>query len=83
MKKVFVTGANGFLGTNLVLALIDHGYMVKALLRNLNSFINFSHSNLELIKGDLFDTELLMLLILRNQASVIFWQTKILSIKIL
>ncbi|MDB9779264.1 NAD-dependent epimerase/dehydratase family protein [Flavobacteriaceae bacterium] len=55
MKTVFITGANGLLGTNLTLKLLEEGYGVKALVRDKKSFIRFSHENLELIQGDLSD----------------------------
>ena len=55
MKTVFITGANGLLGTNLTLKLLEEGYSVKALVRDKQSFIRFSHENLELIQGDLSD----------------------------
>ena len=53
MKTVFITGANGLLGTNLTLKLLEEGYSVRALVRNQQSFIRFSHKNLALIQGDL------------------------------
>lgn len=53
MDKVFVTGANGLLGTNLVLKLTKQGFTVCALVRNKNSFIKPNLKNLTLIEGDL------------------------------
>ncbi len=52
---VFVTGVSGFLGTNLVNSLIEEGFKVKALLRNVFSYKGVRHSNLELIQGQLSD----------------------------
>ena len=44
MKKVLVTGANGFIGKNLVSALVDRGYTVIALdVRFDDTLINDSH----------------------------------------
>jgi len=63
MKKVFVTGANGLLGTNLILKLIEQNYHVKALLRDKNKFISFNHVNLQLVEGDLSDSNNLQTLI--------------------
>jgi len=60
MKTVFITGANGFLGTNLILKLLEEGYNFKALVRDKQSFIPFSHENLELIQGNLSDPKHLM-----------------------
>jgi len=34
MKSVLVTGANGLLGTNVVLELLGRGYAVKGLVRS-------------------------------------------------
>lgn len=53
MDKVFVTGANGLLGTNLILQLTEQGYSVCALVRNKKSFFNPNLNNLTLIEGDL------------------------------
>ncbi len=59
MKTVFVTGANGLLGTNLILTLLDQGYDVKALVRNKRRFIHINHSNLQIIEGNLSDWHIL------------------------
>jgi len=53
MDNVFVTGANGLLGTNLVLKLTEQGYGVYALVRNKKSFFNPGLKNLTLVEGDL------------------------------
>ena len=37
MKKAIVTGANGFLGRNMVHELLGKGYIVYAIIRNINS----------------------------------------------
>ncbi|MBT8194988.1 MAG: NAD-dependent epimerase/dehydratase family protein [Bacteroidia bacterium] len=57
MDKVFVTGANGLLGTNLVKMLTSNGYAVCALVRNKKSFVLSDLQNLTLIEGDLLDSE--------------------------
>ena len=59
MKTVFITGANGLLGTNLTLKLLEEGYSVRALVRDQQSFIRFSHKNLALIQGDLSNSKYL------------------------
>ena len=54
-KTVFVTGATGLLGNNLVRQLIDKGYHVKALVR-LRQKANKQfapHDELEIIEGDM------------------------------
>ena len=54
MKRLFVTGINGLLGTNLCHDLIDQGYFVTGLVRNKNSYKGRHHKNLNLIEGHLF-----------------------------
>ena len=55
MKKVFVTGANGLLGTNLINELLLNGYRVKGLLRDKTKYQGPAHENLELTEGNLTD----------------------------
>ena len=55
MKKIFVTGANGLLGTNLVLQLLEQGYEVKALVRRKENFVYPQLDGVELVEGDLSD----------------------------
>lgn len=57
MEKVFVTGANGLLGTNLVLQLIESGYSVYALVRNRKNFLHSGLKNVTLVEGDLSDAK--------------------------
>lgn len=56
-KTVFVTGATGLLGNNLVRLLINQGYHVKALVRSLEkAHRQFAENDqLELITGDITD----------------------------
>ncbi len=54
MKKVFVTGITGFLGTNVLLKLLKDDYFVIALVRQKNSCYFEENKNLQLIEGDLF-----------------------------
>lgn len=61
MEKIFVTGINGLLGTNLTFDLLEKGYSVKGLIRNKSKFEGQTHPNLELIEGDLFDDFTLIL----------------------
>lgn len=53
MKKVFVTGATGLLGTNVVIKLLKDGYFVFALVRQKSSYLGQENENLKLIEGDL------------------------------
>lgn len=54
MKRVFVTGATGFLGAHVVIKLLKDGYFVFALVRKKSSYSGEENENLKLIEGDLF-----------------------------
>lgn len=60
MKKVLVTGADGFIGSHLTEMLLEQGYDVRAL-SYYNSFNDWGwlegikHSNLEVVTGDVRD----------------------------
>ena len=54
-SKCLVTGANGHLGNNLVHALINHNYDVRASVRDLNNKKAFEGLNCELVYADLLD----------------------------
>src|SRR3989338_2659288 len=51
-KTVFVTGASGYLGSNLVRCLSNKGYIVKCLVRDISKTKNSSFSNVEVCIGD-------------------------------
>jgi len=57
--KCFVTGASGFIGSNLVRELLARGHRVKALLRSGNNIRALSGLGFERVTGDLSDRELL------------------------
>ncbi|MFV0345986.1 MAG: NAD-dependent epimerase/dehydratase family protein [Bacteroidales bacterium] len=59
-EKVLVTGANGLLGTNIVLDLLERGYAVKALVRNPGSLMHIANAGYELAKGDITDKKRLI-----------------------
>ena len=54
MKKVFITGISGLLGTNLALRLLEENYQVVGLVRKLSSYKAETHRNLRLIEAGLF-----------------------------
>lgn len=57
-SKIFVTGATGFVGANLVRLLLEEGYSVKALVRSFSQQDNLKGLDLEIVKSDLNDPEL-------------------------
>lgn len=54
MKKVFVTGITGLLGTHVVIKLLKDGYFVIALVRQKSRYNGEENENLRLVEGDLF-----------------------------
>jgi len=56
--KVFVTGATGFIGGNLVRALLDRGHDVRCLVRNGSTTKNVHGLEVEVVRGDLRDDDL-------------------------
>ena len=50
-----VTGAAGFLGSNLVRGLLEEGYSVRALIRN--TPLELEHANLEIVRGPVEDAD--------------------------
>lgn len=57
-KCALVTGACGFIGSNLVKELLSKGWHVIGLARNMPS--DLSHQNLSIIEGDILDRERLL-----------------------
>lgn len=55
MQKTLVTGANGLLATNIIVALLEKGYQVRGLLRDFKKYKGPEHKNLELVTGDITD----------------------------
>jgi len=53
--KVFVTGATGFIGGNLVRCLLKRGYAVRALVREGSNRKNLEGLDIEIVRGDLRD----------------------------
>ncbi|PPK99222.1 NAD-dependent epimerase/dehydratase family protein [Parapedobacter indicus] len=55
--NVLVTGANGLLATNTIIALLSRGYRVTGLIRDVNKFLLPPQSNLKLVVGDITHAE--------------------------
>jgi dihydroflavonol-4-reductase len=53
--RVLVSGANGFVGSAVVLALLRHGYAVRALARPSSDIRNLDGVEVEIVRGDLLD----------------------------
>src|SRR5690606_11153220 len=54
MKRIFITGITGLLGTNLANALLDLDYEVTAIIRNPDKYIGKRNGNLNLVQMDLW-----------------------------
>lgn len=54
-KKIFVSGATGFIGSHLALHLADRGHTVHALIRSVQKAGILKHENIRLFKGDVCD----------------------------
>ena len=52
---VLVSGANGFVGSAVVRALLRHGYPVHALARSSSDTANLAGLDVEIVRGDLLD----------------------------
>ena len=55
MQKVLVTGANGFIGSNLVKSLLDKGHDVRVLVRKTSNLKFLEGLNIEYFYGDIVD----------------------------
>lgn len=56
--RAFVTGGTGFLGANLIRLLLQQGYQVRALVRANSRLDNLNLPAVEIVRGDLNDTNL-------------------------
>ncbi len=56
--RVFVTGGTGFVGANLVKLLRQQGYQVRVLVRANSCLDNLDLAEVEIVEGDLNDTDL-------------------------
>ena len=57
MKNVVVTGASGFVGTELCKELVENGYKVKAIYRDESKTSELKKLGVELIKADICDKD--------------------------
>jgi len=55
--SVFVSGATGFIGSKLALALAERGIIVHALYRSENKAETLQHKNIKLFKGDILNLD--------------------------
>lgn len=59
-KRIFITGATGFVGSALANSLANQGQIIHALIRDENKARKYiNHSNIHYFKGDLMDTDAL------------------------
>ena len=54
-KKIFITGANGFLGTSITKLALKKKFKVRALVRKNSDISNLNKLNVEIVYGDLRD----------------------------
>ena len=55
MNKIFITGATGFIGSNLARKLANEGVLVHALVRKNSAISTIRHKNIKLFYGNLLD----------------------------
>ncbi|HET7222880.1 MAG TPA: NAD(P)H-binding protein, partial [Rhodanobacteraceae bacterium] len=53
--RILVSGANGFVGSAVVRALLHRGYPVRALVRASSDIANLDRLDVEIVRGDLLD----------------------------
>lgn len=58
-KRIFITGATGFIGRKLAMKLANEGNEVVALIRSKSKAAALQHKNISFVEGDLFSIEAL------------------------
>lgn len=58
-KKIFITGATGFIGEHLALRLATEGHRIVALVRTPEKAAKLNHPNISIVMGDLFNIQAL------------------------
>src|SRR5262249_43704092 len=53
--KVFLTGATGFVGRNMLTRLLEEGHTVRALVRDPPKAANLAHGGVDLVPGDVVE----------------------------
>jgi nucleoside-diphosphate-sugar epimerase len=53
--KIFISGATGFIGSNLAMKLANRGHIIHALYRNIEKIKEIQNSNIKFFKGDITD----------------------------
>lgn len=82
MDKVFLTGATGFIGGNLVFKLLDKGYLVKVLVRDKDKLKPYDWKDkVEVVYGDItdkssFENKISDCKIIIHSAALIAWWNK-------
>jgi len=60
LEKIFVTGASGLLGSNLIRVLLERHYNVKVLVRSKEKATTINELSIEFVEGDIRDKDLLV-----------------------
>lgn len=58
-KRIFITGATGFIGRKLAFRLAEEGNQIVALIRSESKAADLKHGNISFVQGDLFHQEAL------------------------
>ena len=80
MEKIFLTGATGFIGNNLVTKLLNKGFKVKILVRDKKKLLGFGwQDSVQVLYGDILEPETFAnkisdcKIIIHSAALIAFW----------